>query len=54
MNVDIIDDQAVENPESFGITLERTPDLDSRITLDPVDGVVQIRDDDGNYMLLHH
>ena len=46
----IINDRAVERTESFGVTLGRTPDLDSRITLTRVDAVVQIRDDDGNYV----
>ena len=32
------------------LILERTPGLDIRITLDPVDGVVEIIDDDGMYM----
>ena len=31
----------------FVITLERTPGLDSRITLDPVDGVFEILDLEG-------
>ena len=36
-----------ELTESFFVTLERTPGLDSRITLDPVDGEIEISDDDG-------
>ena len=46
--VNIIDDQAEEKTERFSITLGKTPDLDSRITLINVDGTVEIRDDDGN------
>ena len=46
--VHIINDQAVEKTETFGITLGKAPDLDSRITLTQVDGTVEIRDDDGN------
>ena len=46
--VDIKNDQTVENTEGFNIIVERTPDLNSRITLTNVDGVVDIRDDDGN------
>ena len=45
----IVDDAILEDDESFDVTLERTPDLDSRITLDPVDAVVEIIDDDGRY-----
>ena len=47
VDVTIVDDNVLENVESFTVTLERTPGLDMRITLDPVDGVVEITDDDG-------
>ena len=47
VTVTIVDDEVLENVESFNVTLERTPGLDMRITLDPVDGVVEITDDDG-------
>ena len=49
----IVDDTILENDESFDVTLERTPDLNSRITLDPVNGVVEIADNDhdGKYTL---
>ena len=49
----IVDDMIVELTESFFVTLERTPGLDSRITLDPVDGEIEIIDDDGVYMFPH-
>ena len=45
--IPIVDDMIVELTESFFVTLERTPGLDSRITLDPVDGEIEITDDDG-------
>ena len=45
--ITIVDDMIVELTESFFVTLERTPGLDSRITLDPVDGEIEITDDDG-------
>ena len=45
----IMDDIILENDESFILTLERTSDLDSRITLDPVNGVVEITENDGRY-----
>ena len=51
VNVTIVDDLVDEPLESFDYTLERTPGLDSRISLDPVDGVVQINDNDGNIIL---
>ena len=45
VNVSIVDDDVLENVESFYVTLERTPGLDVRITLDPVDGIISITDD---------
>ena len=54
MNVTIIDDVVLENEEEFDVTLTRTTGLDTRITLDPVDGVVQIIDDDGRPKPLSH
>ena len=50
VNVTIIDDEMLENTESFNFTLERTTGLSDRITLDPVDGVVEIIDDDGMFV----
>ena len=48
VNVSIVDDDVLENVESFHVTLERTPGPNGwRITLDPMDGVIEIRDDDG-------
>ena len=35
--------------ESFNVTLERAPDLNSRITLDPVVGLVEITENEGRY-----
>ena len=43
----IVDDDISERMESFYLTLERTPDLDSRIILNPRDGEVTIFNDDG-------
>ena len=42
----IVDDAVLENYELFNVTLERNG-LDTRITLDPVDGLVEITDNDG-------
>ena len=47
VNVTIEDDEVLETTEFFSITLERPPGLDDRIELDPVDGMVQINDNDG-------
>ena len=45
MNVTIVDDFVVNEPiDSLSVTLERTPGLDIRITLDPVDELVEIDD----------
>ena len=45
MNIDIEQDEILEKVEVFNIILERTNDLDDRITL--VDGVVEITDTSG-------
>ena len=41
-----MDDEVPENTEYFNLTLERNG-LHERIQLDPVDGLVQITDNDG-------
>ena len=45
--IPIVNDMIVELTESFLVILERTPGLDSRITLNPINGAVEIIDDDG-------
>ena len=52
--IPIVDDMIVELTESFFVTLERTPGLDSRITVDPVHGEIEITDDDGVYYYHAH
>ena len=52
--IHIVDDMMVELTESFFITLERTSDLNSRITLNPVDGRVEITDTDGILVSVLH
>ena len=47
VDITIVSDTDNEPDEMFAITLERTPGLNDRITLDPVDGMVIITDDDG-------
>ena len=47
MNVTIVDDIQVEPDESLTYHLARTPGLDSSIQLDPVNGEIEIVDDDG-------
>ena len=49
VDVPIVDDEIVENVDTFEVTLERPPGLDSSITLVPVDGIVEISDNDGKY-----
>ena len=51
MNVTIVDDLVDEPLEYFDFTLERTPGLDTRISLNPVDGRIAIIDNDGNYLI---
>ena len=46
MDIPIVDDDVLENSELFNVTLERNG-LDTRIALDPVDGLVEITDNDG-------
>ena len=47
--IPIRDDLEVENEKSFEVTLERTSDLDSRITIHPTRAKVIITDDDGMF-----
>ena len=47
VHVTIVDDLADEPQENFHVSLERTPGLDSRITLEPVDGEIVITDNEG-------
>ena len=51
-NVTIRNDTDDELDEMFNITLERTPGLNGRITLNPVNGVVTINGDVGMSDLL--
>ena len=54
-DIAISDDIIAEYEESFTISLERTPDLDSRISLSAESGIINIMDDDGmlfEYFLL--
>ena len=46
INITIMDDDVLENTEFFNLTLERNG-LHERIQLDPVDGLVQITNNDG-------
>ena len=43
----IVNDGVLENVESFLVNLERTPGLESRITLNPIRAEVQIIDNNG-------
>ena len=44
--IEIFDDRVDEPDERLGLTLERTPGLDALVSLDSVDGLVRIIDDD--------
>ena len=47
VDVSIVDDETLELTETFIVTLDRTPALGNRIALKPVDGVIDILDNDG-------
>ena len=49
--IPIRDDRIVELTESFLVSLKRTPGLDSRIDLDPVNGAIEIIEFDGVYTI---
>ena len=51
VDIPIVDDDVLENSELFSVSLERNG-LDTRITLDPVDGLVEITDNDGTHTVL--
>ena len=43
-NITVIDDSIPETLETFNVTLEETPGLDDRITLEPVVAIIEIID----------
>ena len=45
--VTIVDNMINEPEENFHVSLERTPGLNSRITLEPMEAVIAIIDNDG-------
>ena len=49
MNITIQNDRILDQTESFFVSLERTLNLDSKITLDPTDGEIEIN---GTYMYM--
>ena len=51
MDIPIVDDEVLELVESFNLTLERPSGLDNRISLSPVDGIVEIIDNESMYSL---
>ena len=53
VDITIVNDTEGEPDETFGITLARTPGLNGKITLDPMDEVITISSDSGmSYLLL--
>lgn len=51
--VSILNDTQVEIDEVFYITLERTPELNEEIKLNPVDGQIQIMENDCKLWLVY-
>ena len=49
VHVTIVDDVIVEQNEDFSVVLETTPDMYSRITLNPASGHVHIISEDGQF-----
>ena len=47
VDVVIVNDAVLENMELFTVTLERTSGVDHTIELNPVDGQIEITDNDG-------
>ena len=48
----IVDDALLEEVESLSLTLSIIPELDQRITLNPVDAQIVIINDDGNQYII--
>lgn len=53
VNISIVNDEALEGDEYFFVNLGRTHQLDSRIKLNPFNGLVQISDHDGVCRVSH-
>ena len=53
VNVSIVNDLVDEENKTFTYHLRKTTNLNVRINLEPIDGTVEIIDDDGKYMLFH-
>ena len=49
VNISIVDDDVIEDTESFSVLLAETPGLDVRITLDPVEAEIEIIDNGSEY-----
>ena len=49
--VTIVDDLTYDPGEMFQVSLERTPGLDHRITLQPTNAMIAIVDNDGKVVL---
>ena len=47
VHIPIVNDKHYEPDEVFDIVLERITGLNERITLDPADGLITIKDNDG-------
>ena len=51
VDITIVDDEVLENVESFFVNLSRSPGLDSRIRLNPTGAEIEIIDNDGLWPL---
>ena len=49
INISIVDDDVIENTESFSVLLAETPGLIIRIMLDPVEAEIEIIDNDSEF-----
>ena len=47
--VNVVNDEFLEGIESFFASLGRSPGLDTRIELEPINTEIQITDDDGTF-----
>ena len=50
VELNIVNDLTIEMTESFGVILERTEDMSPVITLNPSDAIIEIIDDDCEYL----
>ena len=52
VRIQIVDDEELEDTESFSISLLRNKEEEFNISVDPSTGVVEIIDDDGSWCII--